>query len=275
MTVVAEVAAPQLEARSNGVWDYISASRLNLWLRCPLAFKLRYIDGVPTRASQSMFFGKQVHSALEFFYRHWQLGLWLDSIEVTERLENSWFEQATLEGVPFASDDQSEQLKQKAIRLIEHYLEQLPPNEPRPLAVETTMEAPLVDPVTGEDLGIPLVGILDLVVPTDTGAVVCDFKTAATTAVPLEISHEVQLGCYAYLFRELAGQRESQLEIRSLIKTKAPQVATHRYQQRTDAHLRRLFAVIRAYLDDLDSGQFLYRPTLNCSMCTFRDCYTS
>ena len=32
--------------RAGGVWDYVSASRLNLWLRCPLAFKLRYIDGV-------------------------------------------------------------------------------------------------------------------------------------------------------------------------------------------------------------------------------------
>jgi hypothetical protein len=31
---------------AGGVWDYISPSRLNLWLKCPLAFKLRYIDGV-------------------------------------------------------------------------------------------------------------------------------------------------------------------------------------------------------------------------------------
>jgi hypothetical protein len=34
--------------RRGGVWDYISPSRLNLWLRCPLAFRLQYIDGVRT-----------------------------------------------------------------------------------------------------------------------------------------------------------------------------------------------------------------------------------
>ncbi len=35
--------------------------------------------------------------------------------------------------------------------------------EPRPLAVEATMESPLVDPLTGEDFGIPLLRIVDLV----------------------------------------------------------------------------------------------------------------
>ena len=32
---------------------------------------------------------------------------------------------------------------------------------------------------------------------------------------------------------------------------------------RTDAHFRRLFAVIRAYLDDLDCGRFIFRPDSN------------
>ncbi len=51
----------QASQRSGGVWDYISASRLNLWLRCPLAFKCRYIDGIRTPTTLSLFLGKQVH----------------------------------------------------------------------------------------------------------------------------------------------------------------------------------------------------------------------
>lgn len=31
-----------------GAWAYASASRPNLWLQCPLAFKLRQIDGATT-----------------------------------------------------------------------------------------------------------------------------------------------------------------------------------------------------------------------------------
>jgi hypothetical protein len=31
-----------LATRAGGVFDYVSASRLNLWLKCPRAFRLRY-----------------------------------------------------------------------------------------------------------------------------------------------------------------------------------------------------------------------------------------
>ena len=96
-------------------------------------------------------------------------------------------------------------------------------------------------------------------------------RTAAKATAPLEISHEIQLSCYAYLFRRMTGQQESGLEIRSLIKTKTPKILFHRYAARQDRHFHRLFAVIRAYLDDLDQGRFLYRPTWGCSMCDFRD----
>ena len=47
------------------------------------------------------------------------------------------------------------------------------------MAVEVSCEAPLVDPVSGENLGIPLVGVMDLVVPEEEGPIITDFKTAS------------------------------------------------------------------------------------------------
>lgn len=61
------------------------------------------------------------------------------------------------------------------------------------------------------------------------------------------------------------------MEIRNLIKTKIPKVQFHRYAARNEKHLQRLFAVIRAYLDDLHSGKFLFRPGLGCMTCDFRN----
>ncbi len=61
------------------------------------------------------------------------------------------------------------------------------------------------------------------------------------------------------------------LEIHSLVKTKTPKIEGHRYQARTDAHFRRLFSVIREYLDALDRGRFNYRPGWGCAMCDFRE----
>ena len=135
--------------------------------------------------------------------------------------------------------------------------------------MEARLEAPLVDPFTGEDLGINLLGIADLVLPSvdPSGPVIVDFKTSSRSSAPAEIVHEIQLGCYAYLLRSVTGLTEGSLQIRSLVKTKVPKVSTSQYGARTDAHLRRLFGVIREYLDCLDSGKFSYRPGWTCSMC--------
>jgi hypothetical protein len=46
-------------------------------------------------------------------------------------------------------------------------------------------------------------------------------------------------------------------------------VGFHRYPARTETHFRRLLAVIREYLDALDSGRFNYRPGFGCGMCDF------
>jgi hypothetical protein len=64
-----------IEERQASVDSYVSASRLNLWLRCPLAWRLRYKDGICTPTSPSLFLGKVVHFGLEAAYRHRQLGV--------------------------------------------------------------------------------------------------------------------------------------------------------------------------------------------------------
>ena len=82
--------------------------------------------------------------------------------------------------------------------------------------------------------------------------------------------HEIQLTSYSYLFRQASPGPEAALEIRSLSKAKTPKIETHRYAARSAGHFGWLFAVIRAYLDDLDRGRFVYRPGLGCGMCEFR-----
>lgn len=266
---VESVMSPQ--DRASGVWDYISPSRLNLWLKCPLAFRLRYIDGIVTASSASLFIGKLVHAGLERFYRCRQLGVSLDLADLIAGIEAQWGPAKDEESVSFASADDEIAARQQTADLLRAYLAFVPKDEARPLAVEASIEAPLLDPRTGENLGIPLLGVMDLVLDEPAGPAICDFKTAARGADPLEISHEVQLSSYAYLYRAASGKTESGLEIRSLVKTKTPQIQRHRYGTRGEHHFARLFALIRAYLDDLDRGQFVYRPGFGCTMCEHRN----
>ena len=74
----------------------------------------------------------------------------------------------------------------------------------------------------------------------------------------------MQLTCYGWLYRRLAGRMEAELQIRRLVKNKLPRAETHRFPARTDRHFGRLFSVIRAYLDDLDRRRFVYRPGWHC-----------
>ncbi len=256
--------------RPAGVWDYVSASRLNLWLKCALAFRLRYIDGVESPVSAAQFVGKRVHAALETYYRHRQLGLALDPENLALRIDDEWADARHQEQVLFTDTAEEKTAYQQTQKLVATYLAQVSAAEPRPLAVEAALEAPLVDPNSGEDLGIPLVGILDLVLPEARGPTIADFKTSARGGEPLEVTHEVQLSCYSYLFRRQSAQTEGALEIRNLTKTKTPRIEYYRYGPRDARQRRRLFAVIRAYLDALDSGRYVFRPGLGCSSCVFR-----
>ncbi|MEA1952640.1 MAG: PD-(D/E)XK nuclease family protein [Planctomycetota bacterium] len=71
-------------------WSYISPSRLNCWLTCPLKWKLKYIDGVKTPPTSSLFLGTIVHAGLQHFYNHRQLGRTLDCSEVIEHIDAHW-----------------------------------------------------------------------------------------------------------------------------------------------------------------------------------------
>jgi hypothetical protein len=257
--------------RAGGVFDYVSASRLNLWLRCPLAFRLKYIDGIRFPTPPAVFLGKEVHAALEWHYRNRQLGRDVTAEDVCAILVNGWSRTAEEEDMRFALPDEEASLQSKAIELVRAYLNKVAAERVRPVAVETAVEAPLIDPGTGEDLGIPLVGVMDLVLQEEIGPVIVDFKTAARADELSELAHEVQLGCYGFLFRQATGTTESALEIRRLVKTKAPQISFHRWPARTERHFGRLFAVIRAYLDDLHSNRFVFRPGQACSYCDFRE----
>ncbi len=259
------------QKQSGGVWDYISPSRLNCWLTCPLKWRLRYLDCIRTPTSPALFVGKVCHSGLEAFYRHRMLGVTLPPDEVIRRMDAGWDQAVIDENMTFDSTAEETALQQQVADLVRAYLAQVPVDEPRPLAVEATMEVPLVDPLTGEDLGIPLLGIVDLVLDDADGPVVRDFKTSSRSAPPFEVTHEIQLTSYSYLFRRSTGREEIGLEIHSLIKTKTPKIEGHRYPARTDAHFRRLFGVIREYLDALDRGRFNYRPGWGCAMCDFRE----
>ena len=177
-----------IEERGGDVRQYISPSRLNCRLGCGLEFRCRYIDGLPSPTTPALFLGRMVHRGFEVFYRHRQLGITLPADEVVQRLLAGWAAAVDEEEMAFDSAEQEQAMHRQAADLIVAYLKYAPADE-KPLAVE----APLVDPDTGEDLGLPLVGVMDLVLDEPEGAIIADFKTAAKSSPPDAITREIRL----------------------------------------------------------------------------------
>ncbi len=54
---------------------YLSASQINLFLACPVKYRLRYIDQVPPAfKSSGLVLGSAVHSAIEWLQKKWLAG---------------------------------------------------------------------------------------------------------------------------------------------------------------------------------------------------------
>ena len=180
-----------------------------------------------------------------------------------------WKDCRRRESIEFRSTDEESASQILATNLIRAYLENVPPDEPKTLGAETPLEADLIDPINGENLGIQLMGIIDLVQDSPDGPVIVDFKTAARATAPSPLAHELQLSAYSYLFRQVTGLQESHLEIRQLIKTKTPKIAVHVFPPRTDEDFERFFELVKEYLAAIRRRQFNYRPSWNCGMCEF------
>lgn len=271
-----------LDRSQSPVRNYVSASKLNLWLRCPLAFRRRYIDGVPSSITPSLFFGRVVHDVLDGIYRCAMLGAYTTDGDVSDFVDDAWERAMDSEPCYFESDEKAAKAKSQVGDVIRTYLAEIDIAVEKPIAVEQKYDAPLIDPATGEDFGIGLIGIIDLLLeeqPNEAAdyrgrrqsgssvLTLVDFKTAASASSNCELQHELQLTAYAYLVRHVYGRKESSLEIRQLVKTKTPKIVIHRYPPRNEEHFERFFGILREYLDALDRGIFNYRPSWNCSLC--------
>ena len=110
-----------VQERQSGLDNYISSSRLNCWLSCPLKFAYRYRDGLRTPTTASLFIGKAVHAALECYYRHRQLGVTLTADEVNRRSLDSWAKLVDEEQMTFDSIESEAAMQQQVAGLVRAY----------------------------------------------------------------------------------------------------------------------------------------------------------
>jgi hypothetical protein len=186
----------------------------------------------------------------------------LDLGKLKQKFDLEWHDQQKATKINWAGEEEKD--RSGAWTALECYLEQTPikPDE-KPEAVEVSVEADL------ERYGLPrLIGVLDLV---RQGGRIVDFKTCAQTPNPEMVRHtnELQLCCYAVLYRHCTGHLEGGLEIHSIVKTKTPKVVITELPPMTPRQQIRLFKGIESYLEGICREDFVPSPSFTCAGCEY------
>lgn len=253
------------DPQSNAL-DYISASRLKCFQECRLKFYFRYVEKIPTLTSPALFIGSLTHKVLQ----QWNLARWRgedsDSKVMEEVFQKHWAEDQDESGIDW--DDKEVVTRDKTWGMLKHYFIGTPiPTDEKPEAVEVVAERDMLAH------GLPpLRGVIDLV---RKGGRIVDFKTAARTPASPMVEHqnEMQLGCYALLYREATGHDESGFELHHLIKTKEPKLVINFMEPFNPDQIRCLMKQMESYVQGVEAEDFVPSPGQHCMWCNhFAEC---
>jgi len=202
-----------------------------------------------------------VHAAIEWFHRERMDGRTPTVEQAIEMFTADWFAQ-NVDPLVFPHKEDAESLREKGTVLLAQYLMVMA--ESKAKAVEEPFELDLVDPETGEDLGVRFRGFIDLV---EEGGVLVDVKTAARLPEPGGLERHLQLTTYALVFYLLHGVIPK-LRLDMLLKLKAPRVE-QLCTQRSLPDLAWTARLIERATRAIEQGHFFPNPSWRCTECEY------
>lgn len=238
---------------------HISVTQLKMFLRCPLQFKYRYVDGLRIPPTGSLLLGKSIHSALEGNYsQKIETKQDLSMEQVTSLFSDRW--EKEVKETSFDNGEKSGKVKDDGVNLISTYHSQISPTI-TPKFVEKGFD------LSFSNVSYTLKGFIDLV---DVDEVIVDHKTAKRSMSQDGAASDLQLTCYALAYRSLFGRPEKELRFDVMVRNKTPkmqQISSTRSQEDIDRFLKMLAYVSKA----IESGIFYPNQNFMCGVCGFKE----
>lgn len=156
--------------------EYLSNSQIYLYMQCSLKYKFQYIDRLlkPFKSS-GLAFGSAVHSAISWFHKEKMNGNGVTLERLYSILNADWYSQKLDTDIRYKNAEADMNLVVLAKEILGLYF-QKPIKEIK--GSEVHFAVPLINPSTGEDLGINIEGFFDLIEKDDT---IVEFKTSKQT----------------------------------------------------------------------------------------------
>jgi len=246
--------------------EYLSPSQINLYIQCSLKYKYQYIDQIPKPFKPSgLAFGSAIHSAIEWFHKERMKKREVSLEKLLKIFETDWFSQKVDTEIQYKDGEDEMKLLLTGKEMLGIYFRS-PLDEIK--GAEVPFHVPLLNPSTGEELGIPLEGIIDLIEKDD---VVVEFKTSSRSMDPESLNDFLQLTAYSYAYRVLFGKEPQMLKVINFVKARTPKMVVIE-TSREKRDYERLFYIAREVVKGINSDYFFFpRQTFMCKDCEYGD----
>ncbi len=228
---------------------HLSYSRLQRYLFCPEQYRLYYVENLRPRIPPAgMVFGQVLHEALAGFFRR--------SIDPVQTFQKVWGELRGVE-LAYGERDSWEKLAASGTKLLATFVREEAGRITEVEAVEQGFS------LTVTSLGVPLVGVVDLLARLDGTRTVIDFKSAARDYDEHTVILSDQLTAYA-----VAKPEAEQVALCVFVKGATPRIEWHlarRDGMQITEYLHKAAVVAQA----INAGHFYKRPGWWCGSCDF------
>jgi len=243
--------------------EHLSASQINLYIQCSLKYKYQYVDQIPKPFKPSgLAFGSVMHSAIEWLHKERIKGKQVSLERLYKIFETDWFSLRVDTRIQFKDGEDEVKLLLTGKEMLGIYFNS-PLNSIK--SAEVPFHVPLLNISTGEELMVPLEGIIDLIEKDD---VIVEFKTSARSMDPESLNDYLQLTAYSYAYRTLFGRGPKTLKVINFVKAKTPKMVVIE-TSREKSDYERFFYIAREVLKGINSGLFFPKQSFMCKDCEY------
>lgn len=237
---------------------HISVTQINTYIRCPLQYKFRYLDGLilPPRAALTK--GKSVHKGVEHNYTQKIESHEDVKLSEVQEVVAAEFETLATE-TEFEKDEEPGKIKDDTVSLATLYHKEVAPTV-QPIMVEKKVE------VKFENASYNLLGYIDVIDDKD---YIRDTKTTGRTPPESDVHKSLQLTAYSMSYRTLYGKEEAGVKLDYLVQTKIPKTVQFE-SKRTERDIERFLKTMGMVAHAIQNNIFF--PNENNFLCSAEKC---
>ena len=234
---------------------HLSATQLNMFLRCPRQYEFRYIKGFKIPPSGAMVQSRIWHETLETNYKQKiQSDKDLPLSDMQEFFASRFDE--TFNNEEIEINKPQGKIKDEGTSIVAIHHKIIAPKV-HPLLVEEEFRISL-----GEDFPYELLGYWDII---EREGFIVDNKAYGRTPNQDDVDKDLQLTIYSLGYRAAKKQIEKGIRLDAIIKTKQPK-AMQIHTSRTNDDCRWILNLIEQVAQAIKNGIFYPNPTgWNCS----------